>query len=74
MTAAGVHALTCLTRLQSLSIVDCPLVQHQELKSFVVEMRRLGALGVGPEVVKRLRKYQRARRDMLLDDGVCRQM
>ena len=75
VTAAGVHALTSLTRLQSLSIVGCPLVQHQDLKAFVVEMRHLGVLGVGPNVVKRLRKHQRkARRDLLLDDGVCRQM
>ena len=75
VTAAGVHALTSLTRLQSLSIVGCPLVQHQDLKGFIVQMRHLGVLGVGPKVVKRLRKHQRkARRDLLLDDGVCRQM
>lgn len=73
VTAASVHALTSLTRLQNLSIIGCPLVLHQE--SFVVEMRHLGVLGLGPEVVKRLHKHQRrARRDMLLDDGVCRQM
>lgn len=75
VTAAGIHALTSLTRLQRLSIVDCPSVQHQDLKSLIVAMPQLGVLSVGPQVVKRLRKHQRrARRDMLLDDRVCRQM
>ena len=75
VTAAGVQALMSLTRLQRLSIVGCPLVQQKDLRKFVTNMRHLGVLILEPQVVKRLRKHQRkARRDMLLDDGVCRQM
>lgn len=75
VTNAGVQALTCLTRLQRLSIIGCPLVHHKDLKKFVAAMRHLGVLGVDPQVVQQLRKHQRKTRpDLLLDDGVCRQM
>ena len=75
VTAVGVHALACLTRLQKLSIVGCPLVNHKDLREFMVSTRQLGVLGLDPQVVTKLLRYQRkTRQDLLLDDGVCRQM
>ena len=75
VTAAGVHALARLTRLQKLSIVGCPLVNHKDLREFMVSTQQLGVLSVDPQVVIKLRRHQRkSRQDLLLDDGVCRQM
>lgn len=75
VTAVGVQGLTSLTRLHRLSIIGCPLLHHKDMRKFVVAMRHLGVLSVDPQVLQQMRKHQRkARPDLLLDDGVCRQM
>ena len=75
VTAAGLGRLTKLTRLQNLDMEGCSFIKAAAVKDLIANMHHLSVLRLAPHVAKDLYKHkQRFRKDLLLDDRVCRQM
>jgi len=75
VTAAGLGRITRLTRLQNLDIEGCSFIKAAAVKDLVANMRHVSVLRLAPHVAKDLYKHKkRFRKDLLLDDRVCRQM
>ena len=75
VTAAGLGRITKLTRLQNLDIEGCSFIKAAAVKDLIADMRHLSVLRLAPHVAKDLYKHKkRFRKDLLLDDRVCRQM
>ncbi len=75
VTAAGLSTITKLTRLQNLDMEGCSFIKAAAVKDLIANMHHLSVLRLAPHVAKDLYKHkQRFRKDLLLDDRVCRQM
>ncbi|DBA86546.1 TPA: hypothetical protein ACH3X2_005514 [Trebouxia sp. C0005] len=75
ISAAGLGRITKLTRLQNLDLEGCSFIKAAAVKDVVANMHHLGVLRLAPHVAKDLCKHKkRFRKDLLLDDRVCRQM
>ena len=75
VTAAGLSTITKLTRQQNLDIEGCSFIKAAAVKDLIANMHHLSVLRLAPHVAKDLYKHkQRFRKDLLLNDRVCRQM